>query len=419
MVDSSQSPTLTLRAAAYSLLLGLFALPFSIAITNTCIGIALLLSLFFRPDVITLGFHTCWSQYRAISIGILLYAFLTVFGAFWSSDTASSIHFIGKLIYWFIIPVVIGLSFYCPALLKKAFIALSSGLFLHLIVCTMQYFGLVTIPDTGAGGTSSNDPTGFLGHLNFGFIYAVWAGTLLIVSQQLTSKWKIIFCILAVYAIVSVFLTQGRGGYIIVLAVLALIAWKTCFKKHIGYFFISLIVTIGIGTIVISINHNAQQRVQYTLNGIESFVDGNYAISSPRLKIWKVTLDIYLEHPYLGIGTGDFESSFIKKIQDTDYESYHITTSYDNPHNEFLFGLVRWGPVGLAAFLFLIIMWVRTGLKKDWSVQPVQAYLLTSSGLAILINSFSDSSLSGYSSTIFAIIVLGFAMSKDSLGNHH
>ncbi|MCF6208111.1 MAG: hypothetical protein L3J61_01820, partial [Ghiorsea sp.] len=95
------------------------------------------------------------------------------------------------------------------------------------------------------------------------------------------------------------------------------------------------------------------------------------------------------------------------------YAAYHMQSqTYNHAHNEFLFDLVRWGPIGLFVYLYLIFSWIKTGIKGQWKEQPMSAYLITGSGLAVLINSFSDSTMTALTTIIFAIIALAFGMSQ-------
>ncbi len=396
-------------AAAFFLCLGLFAYPFSVAASSLFLGLLVLLTcVYFK--VIKHGFVTLWQDYKAISIGILSISLLTFLGALWSTDSASSVHQIIKQFNWLGLPAIIGLVFYLPTLRKKAFIAVSLGLFLHLIVCTLQSYGVLTIH---AQGSSRYDATGFIGHLSFGFIYAIWAGALIVVAQKLSIFWRLVCYSLALYSMITIFLAQGRSGYIIVVLVLLLVVWKVLFPYQQKLKFAAFLLLL-VGTSAIFIMHEpSQNELKKTWSGVASYIDDDWAHVDARFKVWATGIELWKENPWFGIGTGDYwlEAKALLSRPEFGYLRQG-QGDYSHPHNEFLFALVRWGPLGLLATLFLCWAWLSTGWKKDWEHDTMNAYLCTSSALAVIVHGMTEVSLNSKLSLVFAIIVLAFSLSK-------
>ncbi len=403
-----------LKAASFFLFSGLLFFPFAIAVSNFFFALLMIVA-FIQPNIFQKGWHLCWHKYRNITLAVLIYFLLTIIGTLWSTDHTEAFRLITKGIYWLLVPIIIGITAYLGhQTLTKAYIAVSIGLFLHLIVCTLQYFSLFTLQQNTIGGTSALDPTGFLGHLSFGFIYGIWIGALLIQASITTNKWKYLFYALSGYAFISTFLTQGRSGYLITLAIVALVFWKKYLEKiSFKHMMVLLSIVTTTFTLFLTLNQAGKNKLHKTVNEIQSFYHGDFKEANIRLKIWRVTLDIWQGSPWLGIGTGSFRQAFENKVKSPQYAKYHMQSqTYDHAHNEFLFDLVRWGPMGLLIYFYLIFSWIKTGIQGQWKERPMSAYLITGSGLAVLINSFSDSTMTALTTIIFAIIALAFGMSQ-------
>jgi len=91
-----------------------------------------------------------------------------------------------------------------------------------------------------------------------------------------------------------------------------------------------------------------------------------------RLNLWKTSLNIFVAHPFLGVGEDNFDAVFDRyKV-----EGYYDTTVH--PHNDYLSVLVASGLPGLLAFLGMWAIALREGLKgwKQASDPQLRAILL-------------------------------------------
>lgn len=402
----------TRGAAAFFLCLGLFSYPFSVAASSLFLGLLIFITCI-HFEIIKQGFVTLWVEYKSISVGILLLSLLTFSGSFWSEDSVTKVHQIIKQFNWLGLPAIMGIVYYVPNMRKKAFIALSIGLFAHLVACTLQYFGLVAIV---AQGSSQADATGFIGHLSFGFIYAIWAGALIVVAQDINTRWRWVCYLLALYAVVTIFLAQGRSGYILAILMLTLVVWKVLFPKQQKFKLIALLFLLGGVVTIFAVHKPSQDEFNRTLVGIEAYLDDDWVHVDPRFKVWATGFELWKEHPWFGIGTGDYEVSAKVLLAKPEF-SYLRQGQGDfaHPHNEFLFALVRWGPIGLFATLFFCWVWLSTGWKKDWKYDTMNAYLCTSSGLAVIVQGMTEVSLNSKLPLVFAIVVLAFSLSREKV----
>ncbi len=415
--DQGKGLPFSTKAAIFFLLAGLLIYPFTIAGSNFFFALLLITIILFQRDIFIQGWSVCWQEYRHITIGILLLVGFNIIGSLWSGafiDTDLALHKISKQINWLFIPIIIGLVFINPKLRLQAFIFLSIGMFLHLIVCTLQDFGVLHI---ARQGSHLYDATGYVGHLGFGFIYGIWAGALLVVAQHLPTKWKYICYALSLYAVITVFLAQGRSGYITTLACLSIVFLKVWFPQcwKLKLFILSVLIVALV--VFVNLHKPIKTEVENTVAGVSSFLNGDWKNAEIRIKIWAVSLEIWKEHPFFGVGTSGYPDAAKAMLATSNVDYLKIDPAkqqvfYGHPHQEFLFALARWGPLGLLALVYLCWNWLRTGWQKDWQSDNINAYLITASALSIILHGMTEPSLNVRIETVFAIITLGFGMSK-------
>jgi len=406
-------PPLAIKAASFFLLAGLLLFPYTIAGSNFFFACLLITSLIYR-DIIKQGWYICWYEYRQLSIAMLLFIGITWLGVLWGPFNDLALHKMGKQINWMFVVILVGLIHIYPALRKYAFVTLSAALFLHLIVCTLQYIGILSIQGLGS---DAHDAAGFFGHLSLGFIYGIWSGALLVVARCLPTPWRITCYIVAAYAVVTVFLAQGRSGYITTMACLVLVILKVYFPGHFKMkAMVTAMLLLCLGIFATSYPPT-QQKIQHTITGVTSFVDGQWAHADMRIKIWAVSLQIWQKHPWLGVGTAGYPDAARQIFAEQDLSHFQLTPDeqkvfYGHPHNEFLFALSRWGPAGLLILLYLCYQWIRAGWIKSWQHDSINAYLLTASGISVVLHGLTEPSLNTHYETVFAILMLGFGLSS-------
>ncbi len=406
-------PALAIKLASFFLLAGLFLFPYLIAGSNFFFALLLLTVLFYH-DIFKQGWLICWKDFRYITIGILLIIGFNFVGSLWGPMNSLATHKMGKQILWLFIPIIIGLTYYHSSLRKHAFIVISLSLFIHLVITTLQYNGLVTIH---ALGSSKLDASGFIGHLSLGFIYGIWAGTLIVAAQNAPKLWKFICYVLVIYALATVFMAHGRSGYITTTTCLSLVLFKVTFPKQWKLKLITFSILMFVISIFAFSYSPVKDKIIKTIDGVSALYEGNWERADIRLKIWAVSWDIWKEHPYFGVGTAGYPNAAKKIIQTNKVASLKIPENnksvfYGHPHHEFLFALSRWGPLGLFALLFLCYHWVRTGWEMDWNRNTMNAYLVTASGISVILHGLTEPSLNTHYSTLFAIVVLGFGLSQ-------
>jgi O-antigen ligase len=124
---------------------------------------------------------------------------------------------------------------------------------------------------------------------------------------------------------------------------------------------------------------------------VDSIFHPNSAASdrgSGRTDIWSAALHGYRNHPWLGLGAGNFEVESLDLLQTTpgvNTATYYAQSS-KVVHNAYLETLTELGPVGLAIFLSMLALTARTALRAYRRARDLGNRALERYALALLVS---------------------------------
>jgi O-antigen ligase len=99
-------------------------------------------------------------------------------------------------------------------------------------------------------------------------------------------------------------------------------------------------------------------RIDLIASEIALFSAGEqYTSIGNRILMWKAALTMFVAHPLLGVGTGDYVTTMTAYIQSGLFPEF--LREFNQPHNMYLFALATNGIFGLAALLFIMYRSVR------------------------------------------------------------
>jgi O-antigen ligase len=149
--------------------------------------------------------------------------------------------------------------------------------------------------------------------------------------------------------------TQSRGGIVALAAILvtgALLAGPLRAR----------LIAVGLTTIALGISYFTFTGVPEQFQRLTAFSAGG---GTGRLDLWRVTIEMIRDHPLLGVGHGNFQ------VVEPLYATRNINITFiefvvDTPkvaHNTYLELLTELGPIGLGAFLVLLVGASLTALR--------------------------------------------------------
>ena len=399
----------TLSQTAFVMLcLAGLSFPFSVAAANITLATALALSIpggdFMR------GARRLWQQHRRLSLAFLAYFSLFPIGLLWSPDVRWGAHILMRQWFWLLLPPSLALLEH--DIRRKRFMALLSlGLGLHLLFCLAQMFELVSLP--GKAGSTASDPTGHIGHTSFGLVYGLWAAWLMAWGLARDGWQRAAAWLMALWSVGMVFLSEGRGGYIVTAVLLAVTVWKFIRRptwQKIGV----LALLAGSMALALSLSPGASHRIASSWQSMRAVEHGDFKNPEARWSLWYAAIEAWRLHPLVGVGTGGFRAA-ADQIAESHPNLSFGGASPAHPHNMYLQSLARWGPAGLLLFLALIGVWIHGGWRVDWR-KPDAGSLVSLAGVALAVQGLTEPSLEQHFPAILAVLLLsaGLAAKAES-----
>ncbi len=243
-------------------------------------------------------------------------------------------------------------------------------------------------------------------HSFFMAILAFWCLHRCFETKKYLYYWLTLFLITTINLF---FIAPGRTGMLIYLILIPLAIFQRLPLKK------SLLVALLISALLALIyatSHNFSSRVSEAIQEMKTYHSTSSRTSlGMRFDWWQNSIDLIIENPVFGHGTGSFQaaqSDLIKKQKSQ-------TQPSDNPHNEYLLIGVQTGLVGLAVYLALLISQFFYSLQLG----PPQRYLLQGVVIAMasgcLMNSFLFDSHQGHFYAILTALFIAPLIKNNSL----
>lgn len=231
-------------------------------------------------------------------------------------------------------------------------------------------------------------------HPNDFGVYLLVAGVIFIsflLSRNTRFKIKLWLCLPLALSMVCLFLTKSRGAWLsFVAAFLVLGALKT--KRVLAIFLAILLV------VFIMLPYTAQERIF----SLTDFKDGT---TRERLMLWKGTINMVKEHPFLGFGVNTYSRNF-PKYKPPEYPDVRYT------HNSYLHMASEIGIIGALLFLVFLITILIYSLKSIFLMTDTRGKDLAMGVFAGLVgfsmNCVVDTHLYSVNLAVFFYLLLGF-----------
>ncbi len=357
----------------YVILLYAFSIPLSLELIRA-LAIAIIILWVMQPDFKSKAASIKQNRFF-ISIGILL-LILSV-SLLWTDG--DNIKFGVKYItrYWYILPMFAIYTSMDKKYIPLALSAFLAGMLVSELVSYGIFFNLIHIK-----GIADTDPSPFMHHTLYSVFLVFTMGILL--NQMITSgslKHNIVYGIFFTTITANLFINSGRTGQFLFLFILVLILFRQ-YKLNLKSLVLSLTLLIAIPSLAFLFSPNFKTRMIETYHTVNTI---SYTTSiGSRIGLNIAAKDIFLQHPLLGVGVGDYLSEK-DKIVEQNYPERTYVKELVHYHNQFAEFAVIAGILGLFSYLSIFISLIKTPIK--YSRMDTIKYILVSS---IAIASLSD-----------------------------
>lgn len=141
------------------------------------------------------------------------------------------------------------------------------------------------------------------------------------------------------------FMVQGRSGYLVFLALMALYLYQRWRSRGLR---ISLLASMGILAFAYLTSPAFQARIDETLSDLRQYQQNDtFTPTGLRLEFYAHTFTLIAKHPLVGGGTGSFQAQYAAHAAE---HQIHLT---GNPHSEYLLLATQLGLVGVGVAVML------------------------------------------------------------------
>lgn len=382
MVDLAPAGWLE-RLARQSLLLAMFSVPFSTALTNLFVGLtlaAVVLMLVTTPDIA----RPLRSPPALLALALLG---LILLGSTWSiapqEDLQNAMRKYTKLL---VLPLALCLCWRAPTLPARALRWSLAGC---AVLATSVYLTVLhAMPTSSLGWWRVGDPADpfvFRNHITIGILLSFAAcACFLAATWARSTRARIAAVAAGIYLATPILIGNGRTGYVglfVGLFVLYLLrARVTLLGSALVAAALSLVFA---GAYMTSPNlaKRTNDLVFEVTHKIEASPNGT------RMSYMRVGALAVAERPLIGHGTGSFATIYhpeALRIWDGIADVRHVR---NQPHSEPLLLAVQVGVAGLALYVALLVSLARAALARHDPVADALALLLAVYGVTSLFNS--------------------------------
>jgi O-antigen ligase len=171
--------------------------------------------------------------------------------------------------------------------------------------------------------------------------------------ESVTPKRKLLIALLVGAYFFNLAVIPGRSGYLAFVVLSPLILNNIFGKRKTIWVVAATLILVA----ALFSSSMVQKRVKLAVDDVKSYYKGQKNTSvGLRLYMWDGGVRIFLDHPVIGVGTGGYKNAMMK------YKDSPGLPDVVQPHNSFIYVAVTHGIVGLAAFLWLLFVY----LKKGW-----------------------------------------------------
>ena len=373
--------TRTENVVRYLLLLALFSVSFSTALTNVFVVLSYL------GVVVAL----CTSgrlrdvQYSPPALLALALLALYIIGVSWSiaphDDIRTALQKYSRLL---VLPIAISLSWRDPALPLRALRWFLAGAGVLALGCYLVSIGMMPTSSLGwwRVSTEAGDAYVFKNHITIGILLSFAANaSFLIATYSATARARTAAIAAGVaFAVPIVFLTQGRTGYVaLLIGVFTVFLLRTRVTPLRTLGGLAAIALLSAGFYMTS--PNVKSRMNDLVHEVRTNQQGSP--NGLRLSFIRVSLQVVASNPLFGLGTGSFAQAYAPTALADWPAGSGMALARHQPHSEFLLVAVQLGLLGLLVYFSMLGALAsaargQRGIEADSLVLLLAIYVVTS-----------------------------------------
>ena len=329
-----------------------------------------------------------WSAGDLVLVGFVFWSFLSIF---WAPEKSEALFYSAKWI------ILLGMVLTCRLLLRSkraqviSWISKMSLLTSGLILVAVASKLIPLIVEDGFSNQSLYDLKILFGHKSLISAYMMLLLPLNLMAWPGFSRpYRWAAAIISGTAAITVLLLQSRAMYLGLMVLVMAVAWqfvRGLQAVHRQYRMRWLGLGISLIALFIIFLRQAPPELQERLDP-SRYLQSQTA--SERRLIWYKTRGIIFEHPWLGVGSGNWKMQFQKMGVEGSYRLQDQNVIFTRVHNDFLEILAELGVVGCLLFIGIFLFAATSLLSGRWAKEHWQKTLLLTGLMVFCISALLD-----------------------------
>lgn len=339
---------------SYLLIALIFFIPFSTALGSILSALIVLLWM------IEAQFRNQYHQLKnnRVVVASLIFVALHMIGLLWTSDMGWGLHVLKKEWKFLLLPIFMlyvrreHIRYYIYAFVLAMSISelTSYGIWFELI----QPFKNATL----------DNPTPFMTHITYNPLLAIAIYLLasdLVFHKNHSNYKKILYLFFLITMTINMFITGGRSGQAMLFVVIVILSFQYFSNSFFKAGLLSVVLGAGVFFTAYFTSTIFNERVDIAIDNTLNYQQSQNSSVGKRITYALNGLDIFSQHPVIGVGTGDLPSAMriAHKINTPAVEAP------DNPHNMYIMLMVQFGLLGLASLFWLFYTQIRFALHNS------------------------------------------------------
>jgi len=136
-----------------------------------------------------------------------------------------------------------------------------------------------------------------------------------------------------------------------------------------------------------------------------------------RMSIWSSAYDIYLKHPVLGIGVGNYANYVSVYNPDQFWIANNEIITYDHPESGYLKILIEFGTIGFCSILLIILYPIITGFFKYLKTKNTLLLFFVCAIISWMVGFYSVYSLGDIRIMLLITMIICMLISETKYGS--
>lgn len=223
-----------------------------------------------------------------------------------------------------------------------------------------------------------------------------------VLSRNNCTRWYSLYLMIFLLSVIALFFNGTRGVWLgmMILLPFLMIAYVKDIKKILGIMILSMLLCGGLYSMVLPFQHR-----------VDTIFDMSYQANKERTLLWMSSLNMVKEHPFLGVGLGDFAKQYHEKYILPEAKEKQLA----HAHNNFMNIMAETGMIGLSGFCIMFGYFMYYSWRSWKNSRNIYALMALGATLGFLSHGLTEYNFASAGSITFYWLLFGLCIKASIL----